>query len=104
MRAAAKRDFNEISRHAGDAASLMRALSHAARLKVLCALVGGERSVGELMKPSGLGQSALSQHLAKLREDGLVETRRDGQTIYYRLGDPQVKRVLDLLHELYCRN
>jgi ArsR family transcriptional regulator len=103
MRAAVKRDFTDMNRHAGNAAALMRALSHESRLKVLCELVGGERSVGELIEPSGLGQSALSQHLAKLREEGLVETRRDGQTIYYRLGDPQVKRVLDVLHELYCR-
>ncbi len=81
---------------------MLRALGHGARLKVLCELVSGERSAGELVKAAGLSQSALSQHLAKLREEGIVETRRDGQTIFYRLGDPQVARVLDVLHELYC--
>jgi len=96
-------DFTEVSRHAEAAAALLRALGHEGRLKVLCDLVGGERSVGELVKTSGLSQSALSQHLARLREESIVETRRDGQTIYYRLGDPHVARVLDTLHELYCR-
>jgi len=100
---AGKPDFAAVGRHAEEAAALLRALGHEGRLKVLCDLVGGERSVGELVKTSGLSQSALSQHLARLREEGIVDTRRDGQTIYYRLGDPQVARVLDTLHELYCR-
>lgn len=81
---------------------MLRALSHGGRLKVLCELVGGERSAGELVKAAGLSQSALSQHLAKLREEGIVETRRDGQSIHYRLCDPQIARVLEVLHELYC--
>ena len=88
--------------HAEEAASMLRALGNGARLKVLCELVNGERSAGELVKASGLSQSALSQHLAKLREENIVETRRDGQTIFYRLGDPAIARVLDVLYELYC--
>ena len=95
-------DFEAVRRHAEEAAAMLRALSHEARLKVLCELVGGERSAGQLVATAGLSQSALSQHLAKLREEGIVETRRDGQTIFYRLGDPHVARVLDTLHELYC--
>ena len=103
MTAAESMDFEPVRRHAEDAAAMLRALSHEARLKVLCELVGGECSAGDLVKASGLSQSALSQHLAKLREEKIVETRRDGQTIFYRLGDPQVARVLGVLHELYCR-
>lgn len=95
-------DLAAMLAHAEKAATMLRALGHGARLKVLCELVGGERSAGELVKAAGLSQSALSQHLAKLRKEGIVETRRDGQTIYYRLADPAVARVLDVLHELYC--
>jgi ArsR family transcriptional regulator len=91
-----------MSRKAEEAADLMRALSNGARLKVLCELSGGERNVGDLVRSSGLSQSALSQHLARLREDGLVSTRRDAQTIYYRVADLRVERVVQLLFELYC--
>jgi ArsR family transcriptional regulator, virulence genes transcriptional regulator len=96
-------DLKAMSRKAEEAAGLLRALSHGARLKVLCELVAGERSVGELVRASGLGQSALSQHLARLREDGLVATRREAQTIYYRVTDPKVQQLVTLLTELYCR-
>ena len=95
-------DLEAMLAHAEEAATMLRALSHGARLKVLCELVGGERSAGELVKAAGLSQSALSQHLAKLREEGIVETRRDGQTIHYRLADPAIARILTVLHELYC--
>lgn len=84
------------------AARLMKALSHEGRLMVLCSLVGGERSVGDLVRVTGLSQSALSQHLARLREDGLVATRREAQTIYYRLDAEEPRRVIELLHQLYC--
>lgn len=97
-----KTQFKTMSRKAEDAAGLMRALSHEARLRVLCELCGGERSVGELVQSSGLSQSALSQHLARLREDGLVATRREAQTIYYSVTDPKVLQVVRLLYELYC--
>ncbi len=103
MGKAALNDLKAMSRKAEEAAALLRALSHGARLKVLCELVAGERSVGELVRASGLGQSALSQHLARLREDGLVATRRDAQTIYYRVTDPKVQQLVTLLYELYCR-
>jgi ArsR family transcriptional regulator len=91
-----------MSRKAEEAAGLMRALSHGARLKVLCELSSGERSVGELVLSSGLSQSALSQHLARLREEGFVATRRDAQTIYYRVADEKVLQIVKLLFELYC--
>ena len=80
----------------------MRALSHEARLRVLCELSGGEKNVGDLVKSSGLSQSALSQHLARLRDDSFVATRRDAQSIYYSVADPKVLRVVRLLYDLYC--
>lgn len=87
---------------AAEAAALLKALSHEARLMVLCQLVDGEHAVGALQENSGLSQSALSQHLARLREEGLVATRREAQTIYYRLADPKAARVLQTLADIYC--
>jgi DNA-binding transcriptional ArsR family regulator len=88
---------------AGEAARLLRLLANEKRLLVLCHLVGaGEMRVGPLAETVGLSQSALSQHLAKLREDGLVATRRESQTIWYRLADPKAARVLEVLREIYC--
>ena len=88
---------------AGAAARLMRALSHEARLLILCELVAGERMAGELVERSGLSQSALSQHLAKLRDEDLVATRRDGQAIYYRIADSNAARLLGALHDIFCK-
>ena len=65
-------------------------------------LVGSERTAGELVESSGLSQSALSQHLAKLRQEHLVETRRDGRTIHYRLANGQTAKLIETLHNLYC--
>ena len=96
-------DLRAMRKHAGDAASMMRALSHEARLLVLCELVGGERTAGELVQRSGLSQSALSQHLAKLRDENLVATRREAQSIFYRIADPKAARLLGFLHEIYCK-
>jgi ArsR family transcriptional regulator len=93
---------DQFAAKAGEAAALLKALAHEARLMVLCQLVEGEHSAGALQVSSGLSQSALSQHLAKLREEGLVATRREAQTIYYRLADPNVERVLATLAAIYC--
>lgn len=87
---------------AGEAAQLLKALAHEARLLALCQLLQGEHTAGELQAASGLSQSALSQHLARLREEGLVATRREAQTIYYRLADDKAARVLDTLAHIYC--
>ena len=92
----------EFAAKAGEAAELLRLLGHEARLMVLCQLLEGEHAAGELQQGSGLSQSALSQHLARLREAGLVETRREAQTIYYSLADPKAARVLETLAALYC--
>lgn len=88
--------------HASDAARLLRALANDKRLMLLCLLAEGEASVGELNEQVDLSQSALSQHLALLREDGLVETRREAQTIFYSLVDGPARRVIDTLHAIYC--
>jgi ArsR family transcriptional regulator, virulence genes transcriptional regulator len=95
-------DPDELSAHAETAAALLRAMSGKSRLLVLCNLVEGERSVGELQRIVGLSQSALSQHLAVLRRSKLVETRRETQTIYYRLAGGAASAVLETLHGLYC--
>lgn len=92
----------EMARHADAAAALLKALAHPARLLVLCQLVEGERSVGELLPITGLSLSALSQHLAVLREMALVHTRRDAQSIYYSLAEGPAASVLDALYAAYC--
>lgn len=79
--------------HAGEAAQLMKTLGHETRLMVLCTLSEGELSVGQLNELVSLSQSALSQHLSVLRRDGLVETRRESQTIYYSLAKGQIGRA-----------
>ena len=96
-------DPAEMARHAEDAAGLLKALAHPARLLVLCRLVEGETSVGELQPLVGLSLSALSQHLAMLREMELVTTRRESQTIYYSLVEGPALGVLDALYAAYCR-
>ena len=81
--------------------SLLKALSNESRLVVMCALHKGEKSVGELEQIIGISQSALSQHLARLRKDGYVKTRRHAQTIYYSLCDVQATRVFEMICGLY---
>lgn len=79
-------------------------VANAKRLLILCELAQGERSVGALQAAVGLGQSALSQHLARLREAGMVATRREAQTIHYRIGDAQTQKLMAALYEAYCRD
>ena len=88
--------------HAAEAAGLMKALGHEARLIILCTLAEGERSVGELNELVPLSQSALSQQLARLRHEGLVETRRESQTIYYSLVPGPADKIIHLLHDIFC--
>ena len=91
-----------MRRHAGSAARLMRALSNRHRLLILCVLSEGELSVGALNSRVRLSQSALSQHLAVLRHERLVSTRRSAQTIYYKVADGLAMEVVRLLHDHYC--
>ncbi|MCC6598843.1 MAG: winged helix-turn-helix transcriptional regulator [Alphaproteobacteria bacterium] len=94
-------DIKKIEHNIEEAACLLKALSNEKRLLIACALHEKERCVGELEALVGLSQSALSQHLARLRRDGLVQTRREAQTIYYTLKDETVKCVLECLHGVF---
>lgn len=96
-------DFSVFEKQAGEAAAFLKAISNECRLLVLCYLAqAGELSAGELVDRVGLSQSALSQHLAKLREERLVSTRKEAQTVYYKISDPKAQQVLALLHDLFC--
>lgn len=92
----------DMEAHADEATRLLRSLANPHRLMLLCALTEGELSVGALNERVPLSQSALSQHLAVLREEGLVSTRRESQTIYYRVSDGPALKILDVLYTAYC--
>ena len=94
-------DFSELKDCADSAARLLKLLASEQRLLLLCRLLEGETSVGVLAEHAKLAQSATSQHLAKMRAEGLVATRRDAQTIYYRVADPAAVKVLDTLRAIY---
>ncbi len=95
-------NIEALREHASEATRLLKALANESRLMILCKLAEGELSVGELNSHVPLSQSALSQHLALLRRDGLVQTRREAQTIYYTLVDGPAAQVIDLMHSIYC--
>ncbi len=96
-------DLTAFEAQAEEAARMLKLLANEKRLLILCQLVSEEEmSVGELAMHVDLSQSALSQHLARMREEGLVATRRESQTIYYRLADPDVTRLLATLKDIYC--
>jgi len=93
-----------IESAAVEIAALLRAVANERRLLILCRLVElGEATVKSLADSVGLSQSALSQHLAKMRDEGLVTYRREAQTSWYRIADLRVERLLATLHELYCK-
>lgn len=94
--------IRQMQAHACEASGLLKAMGNEQRLLILCQLVGREASVGELLAGSELSQSALSQHLSVLREAGMVQTRREGQSIFYSLPDGPVHRVMQTLHAIYC--
>jgi len=87
---------------AAKASELMRTLGHKDRLMVLCHLISGEKSVGELAGLLEIPQSPLSQHLARMRKEELVTTRREAQTIFYSIASNEAARMVELMHELYC--
>jgi DNA-binding transcriptional ArsR family regulator len=96
-------DPAELAQHADSAARLLKALANPHRLQVLCVLGDCELSVGELNERIPLSQSALSQHLKVLRADGLVSTRRESQTVYYRVARGPAMDVIEVLHQHFCR-
>ena len=100
---AAPLDLERMAERAEEAAELLASMANPKRLLVLCHLVECERSVGDLAERVGLGQSALSQQLGRMRALGLVKTRREAQTVFYRLASSEVRALLATLYDLYCR-
>jgi ArsR family transcriptional regulator len=97
-------DLETFEKQAVDVADILRALANERRLMILCKLVEcGECNVSALAQAVGLSQSALSQHLAKMREEGLVTFRRESQTLWYRIADPRIEQLFATLHRLFCR-
>lgn len=94
--------LNAMEAKAEEAARMLATLANAKRLMALCHLLQGEKSVGQLADLVGLAPAALSQHLARMRDLRLVETRRAGQTIHYRVASPEVGAILETLYRLYC--
>jgi ArsR family transcriptional regulator, virulence genes transcriptional regulator len=96
-------DIDRLAEQAAAAARMLKLLGNEYRLLILCFLIAhGEMKVGDLVDAVGLSQSALSQHLALLREDGLVAFRRESQTLYYSVADPRAAQILKLLKTIYC--
>jgi len=95
-------DFKKLEEKPEKASALLKALANEKRLMIVCILSQGEKNVGELEQFVGLSQSALSQHLARLRRDGIVDTRREAQTIFYSLKDKSVSKLLECLSGIYA--
>ncbi|MCX7961619.1 MAG: metalloregulator ArsR/SmtB family transcription factor [Burkholderiales bacterium] len=102
--AVAEMNLQELQSRALRASGLLKAMSNPVRLIILCQLAEGEKSVGELERVVDVSQSALSQHLALLRQRGIVRFRREGQTIYYALAGPEAPTLLAALYAVYCSN
>ena len=95
-------DMQELAGKAEEAEAFLKTIANAQRLMILCELLNGEACVTDLQNAVGASQSSMSQHLARLRKDALVKTRRESQTIYYSLADERAQRMIALLHELFC--
>jgi ArsR family transcriptional regulator, virulence genes transcriptional regulator len=93
----------EMKSHAAEAAAMLKELANPSRLLILCQLIDGEKSVGELCRVIDLSQSAVSQHLARLREANLVDTDKRGQMVYYRLCNMEAHALLSTLYLIYCK-
>ncbi len=102
MHAEAQMDLEALRRSADSACRLMKVLSNPDRLLLLCQLTQGEQRVGELEELVGISQPTLSQQLGVLREEGLVNTRREGKNIYYEIASPQALAVMNVLFEQFC--
>lgn len=97
-----QKPFADLKEHATKAARMLKTLSSESRLMILCALEVREYSVTELHQQIGLSQSALSQHLATLRREGMVKTRRESQVIFYSLAQSNTTRIIEVLSDLFC--
>jgi DNA-binding transcriptional ArsR family regulator len=96
-------ELDRMTEKAREASDFLKALAHESRLLILCTLCEGEKSVGELEEFLGERQSTVSQHLARLRFDGLVTTRRDGKVIYYSVANEDVRSILTAVYNVFCR-
>ena len=96
-------EMDRIAKRAAEAAAFLKAIAHEGRLMILCNLASGEKSVTELEELLSTRQASVSQQLARLRLEGLVEPRRDGKTIYYSLADDRPKQLMEVLYELFCK-
>jgi len=102
--AQASKDLVEFEEKANEVADILRALANERRLMILCQLVEyGEATVGSLVEAVGISQSALSQHLAKMRDEGIVTFRRDSHTLWYRISDERIEELFATLHRLFCK-
>jgi len=99
----AEAEIAEVVKNAQDAADFLKILSHEGRLMILCHLVDGEKSVAELEKLLAVRQPTVSQMLARLRLEGVVETRRDGKAIYYSLADDRARQLIEIIYDMFCR-
>ena len=95
-------DLEKMHSSAEGVSDLLKLLGHPDRLMVLCQLKFGEQSVGELSRNLDIKQSPLSQHLARMRHEGVVKSRRDAQTMYYSIADEKIAQVISVLYDLYC--
>ena len=102
MEHTANMDLKQMADSASRASSLMKTLGHKDRLMILCHLADGEKSVGQIADLLEISQSPLSQHLSRMRKEGLVDTRRQAQTIYYSLKSGEASRIVEVLYELFC--
>jgi DNA-binding transcriptional ArsR family regulator len=102
MNAKSESPLTELQVHAGKAANLLKALANENRLMIMCTLLGGELSVGDLNTKVPLSQSALSQHLASLRDANLVSTRKAAQTVYYQVCGDEASKIIAVLQSIYC--
>lgn len=97
-------DLSQMAQSADRASALMKTLGHRDRLMILCQLAVGEKSVGQIADLLEIPQSPLSQHLSRMRKEGLVETRREAQTIYYSLKSGEASKIVEVLYELFCED
>lgn len=95
-------NIQDLESSAADAASLLRSLANEKRLMIVCQLMGREMSVGEICDAIGARQSTVSQQLAILRNEGVVKSRKEAQTVYYSLADDGVRKLVAVLHEMFC--
>ncbi len=97
-----KSDLEKLAKRCEEVSRMMKSLSHPVRLKLLCALVEGEKTVSELVESGGVSQSGVSQFLARFKSEGVVSTRKEGVFVFYSLADQNLKRLVFALREIYC--